>query len=80
MERDDDDGSLDPYESGGLWEGQGMPLTVKDLRRALAELADDLPVEIERYDGMGGLDALKPMHLDLRGHDRRAEAIVIVTM
>ena len=75
---DDDDGYLDPNESGGLWEYQLHPLNVAWLCQALAGLEDDLAVEVELYDGSGALRELRPMHIDLRGFDRRAEAVVIV--
>ena len=53
-------------------------LTVGWLKMAIAGLADDLPVELEHYDGTGGVVKLRPMHIDLRGHRREAEAVVIV--
>jgi hypothetical protein len=75
---DDDDDSLDPNFTGGLWEYQLTPLTVRELRRALDEAAEDLPVEVEHYDGTGDLQKLRPMHIDLRGFEGHAEAVVIV--
>ena len=45
-----------PYEQS-LWEHQGHPLTVGELRMRLAEAPEDAPVLVGSYDGQ---------HLDLR--------------
>jgi hypothetical protein len=74
----DDDDSLDPNVQGGLWEHQGHPLTLRDLQLALRDLPDDLAIEVERLDGLGGRDRYIASSLDLRGHDRVAEALVFV--
>ncbi len=74
----DDDDSLDPLLSGGLWERQRGHLTVGELQLALSALSSDLPVELEHYDGSGELIKLDPMHVDLRGIDGVAQAVVIV--
>jgi hypothetical protein len=76
---EDDDDSLDPNETGGLWEHQTGPLTVGELRSALADLPANLVVEEEQYNGEGGLTKLAPMHIDLRGFNRVPEAVVILT-
>jgi hypothetical protein len=76
---DDDDDSLDPNYTGGLWEHQTGPLTVGDLRAALSELPADLPVEVEHYDGLGGVTKLAAVHIDLRGFNHVADAVVILT-
>ena len=75
---EDDDDSLDPNETGGLWEYQLHPLTAARLRQALAGLDDDLLVEVEHYDGTAALQKLRPMHIDLRGFKGEAQAVVIV--
>jgi hypothetical protein len=75
---EDDDDSLDPNATGGLWEYQLHPLTVGDVRRAFESLADDMPVEVEHYAGTGGITKVRPMHIDLRGLQGDAEAVVIV--
>jgi hypothetical protein len=75
---DDDDDSLDPNDTGELWEYQLHGLTVRWLKAAIADLPDDLAVEREHYDGTGGVLKLRPMHIDLRGHEGAAEAVVIV--
>jgi len=72
----DDEEWLDPEDQMGLWEYQLYPLTVADLRRALDSLSDDLPVEVEFYDGSAPRK-LRPMHIDLKGDARQASAFVI---
>jgi hypothetical protein len=73
---DDTDEWLEPEDQTGVWEYQLHPLTVEWLRRAIEPLADDLPVQVESYDG-SGVRSLRPMHIDLRGRAGTPAAIVI---
>ena len=60
----------------GVWEYQLYPLTVAELRRALDGLAEEVPVEVDFYDGSDAR-ALRPMHIDLRGNAGVVSAVVI---
>ena len=72
----DDDDWLEPGDDAGLWEYQLDPLTVVWLKEALAELPDDLPVEVEFYDGSAARP-LRAMHIDVKGRAGRPSAVVI---
>ncbi len=76
MADETDDGWLEPDDQMGLWEYQLHPLTVQWLRQSLSQLPDDLPVQVEFYDG-SEVRTLRPMHIDLKGKDERPSAIVI---
>ena len=76
MEDGTGDDWLEPDDHMGLWEGWLDPLTVRWLRQSLSDLPDDLPVQVEFYDG-AEVRSLRPMHIDLKGKDRSPSAIVI---
>ncbi len=76
MTPDPDDEWLEPDDQMGLWEYQVHPLTVGGLKLALMSLDDDLPVQIEFYDG-SEVRSLRPMHIDLKGTAGTPSAIVI---
>jgi len=64
----------------GLWEHQGAELTVKDLGDIFRSASPDLPVVVEHYDGEGGVQAMTPMHVDLRGRPGAPTALVITVV
>jgi hypothetical protein len=66
---------LDPMDDMGLWEHQGRPLTVADLRAVLGGLADDLVIEFGHADEMGHVHELIAAHIDLRGSAGDAVAV-----
>jgi hypothetical protein len=72
----DDDQWLDQGDEGGLWEYQLRPLSVRSLAAALVSLDGELPIEIESYDGER-IRLLRVMHIDLRGEDGHAVAVVM---
>ncbi len=73
---DAEDDWLEPDDQMGLWEYQLEPLTVGWLRQTLTSLADDVPIQVEFYDGTEAR-TLRPMHIDLKGKDDRPTAVVI---
>jgi hypothetical protein len=72
MDRDE---WLDPDDDMGIWEHQGHPLSTRSLMAVLAEV-DDVPVEVEFYDGTE-VRMLTVVHIDLRGRGGRATAAVL---
>lgn len=76
MASDRNDEWLEPEDCMGVWEYQLYPLTVAELRRALDGLAEEVPVEVDFYDGSDAR-ALRPMHIDLRGNAGVVSAVVI---
>lgn len=73
---DHEDDWLEPEDDMGLWEYQLHPLTIEWLRTALAGQSGDLPVEVAFYDGTD-IRPLVPVHIDVKGTDSRATAVVI---
>ena len=73
----DDDDWLDPDDQMGVWEYQLRPLTVGQLRRAFDRVPDDVPVEVDFYDGTDASRTLRPMHIDLKGGAGTVTAVVI---
>lgn len=66
MDADAEDDWLEPDDQMGIWEYQLHPLTVRWLREALTSLVDDVPVQVELYDGTEAR-TLRPMDIDLKG-------------
>ena len=60
-----------------LWEHQGGPLTVGDLRWVWTNVRADLPVVVSVYDAAGSERRYRPMEIGLAGQGARPEMVVV---